>query len=354
MDDEIQETVESILGKGVKVVDCEKKSSIREEEVLLINGCPIPLEGEDGAAIRDALIHGNVPNCDLLNQILIRAGILKSPVRLETSLSVKSSVVTREEVTVAKGGHIVDERTRETKEDNYYTSSTSEVWEPVGYEPLPHNKKRGGIKIIEGGGYPKSGSNSSTCKSSCSSSCSSSSCNQTQPSTSTDSAFFPSDTHQHSSSGNYGNSSNVRMPPNRTSSSTSADSANSFSDFLPPHVNASSSPFIPNCTRNPNIPNMNDSNGRKTSSSSTSTTTKTVLDSYGNEITKNHTTVEKCRNDHHFNYNDNNNSRKQNGGERTNVGCPNHEMVNGFTKIRLDDFSSGAEKNVRKHKNNNF
>ncbi|XP_069683161.1 uncharacterized protein [Periplaneta americana] len=131
MDDEIQETVESILGKGVKVVDCEKKSCVREEEILLVNGCPIALEGEDGAAIRDALLHGTVPHCDLLNQILIRAGILRAPVRLETSLSVKSSVVTREEVTVARGGQVVDERSRETKEDNYYTSHTSEVWEPV-------------------------------------------------------------------------------------------------------------------------------------------------------------------------------------------------------------------------------
>lgn len=131
MDDEIQETVESILGKGVKVVDCEKKSCVREEEVLLVNGCPITLEGEDGAAIREALLHGTVPHCDLLNQILIRAGILRAPVRLETSLSVKSSVVTREEVTVARGGQVVDERSRETKEDNYYTSHTSEVWEPV-------------------------------------------------------------------------------------------------------------------------------------------------------------------------------------------------------------------------------
>lgn len=131
MDDEIQETVESILGKGVKVVDCEKTSCVKEEEVLLVNGCPIKLDGEEGAAIKQALLHGAVPHCDLLNQILVRAGILRAPVRLETSLSVKSSVVTREEVTVARGGKVLDERSRETKEDNYYTSSTSEVWEPI-------------------------------------------------------------------------------------------------------------------------------------------------------------------------------------------------------------------------------
>lgn len=131
MDDEIQETVESLLGKGVKIVDCEKKSSIKEEEVLMINGCPIELEGEDGAAIREALLRGNIPDCDILNQILVRAGILKVPVRLETSLSVKSTVSTREEVTVAKGGHVIDERCRETKENSFYSSASNEVWEPV-------------------------------------------------------------------------------------------------------------------------------------------------------------------------------------------------------------------------------
>lgn len=78
MDDhEIQSTVESILGPGVKVVDCEKKSSVQEEEVLLINGVPIALEGPDGIAIREAMLTGQIPPCDLLNQILVRAGILR-------------------------------------------------------------------------------------------------------------------------------------------------------------------------------------------------------------------------------------------------------------------------------------
>jgi len=99
--------------------------------VLLVNGVPVSLDGDDGAAIKRALLRGDVPDCDLLNQILVRAGILRAPVHLETNLSVKSTVVTREEVTVARAGRVVDERSRETKEDNYYTSATSEVWEPV-------------------------------------------------------------------------------------------------------------------------------------------------------------------------------------------------------------------------------
>lgn len=157
MDDEIQETVESILGKGAVVVDCEKKSSVKEEEVLLVNGVPVSLDGDDGAAIKRALLRGDVPDCDLLNQILVRAGILRAPVHLETNLSVKSTVVTREEVTVARAGRVVDERSRETKEDNYYTSATSEVWEPVTVvngPPAAANKRRAATEATANSAAP--------------------------------------------------------------------------------------------------------------------------------------------------------------------------------------------------------
>lgn len=77
------------------------------------------------------------PHCYLVNW----RGFKRAPVRLETSLSVKSSIVTKEEVTVARGGKVVDERSRETKENNYYASSTSEIWEPVGIIHRPRNIK---------------------------------------------------------------------------------------------------------------------------------------------------------------------------------------------------------------------
>lgn len=135
-DDEILKTVESMLGKNVEIVDCEKTSSVREEEVLLINGIPIQLDEEDSIAIKKALITGEVPPCDLLNQLLFRAGIMRKPVHLETSLSVKSTIVTTEEVTIARDGCILDERSTETKEDNFYTSSSSEVWDPIKVVPV--------------------------------------------------------------------------------------------------------------------------------------------------------------------------------------------------------------------------
>lgn len=209
-DSEIQETVESILGKGVKVVDCEKKSCVKEEEVLLVNGVPIKLEGEDGAAIREALLNGTVPHCDLLNQILVRAGILKAPVRLETSLSVKSSVVTREEVSVSRGGQVVDERSRETKEDNFYTSTTSEVWEPVGLVPNATRTKIDSSTSTSG--FPQDYSSSSA----------SSSRPNSDASTSAESPLFTSSSH-------------VWKTPTRSSSSSEPRKSESASTTCSSH-----------------------------------------------------------------------------------------------------------------------
>lgn len=135
-DEEILKTVQSMLGKNVEIVDCEKTSSVREEEVLLINGIPIQLNENDSIAIKKALITGEVPPCDLLNQLLFRAGIMRQAVHLETSLSVKSSIVTTEEVTIARDGQILDERSTETKEDNFYTSSSTEIWDPIKIVPV--------------------------------------------------------------------------------------------------------------------------------------------------------------------------------------------------------------------------
>ncbi|XP_058442702.1 ras-GEF domain-containing family member 1B-like isoform X3 [Malaya genurostris] len=132
MDDEILKTVESMLGTNIQVVDCEKTQTIKEEEVLLINGVPVTLEGTDGNAIKKALIAGEIPSCEMLNQLLFRAGVLRQPVQLETSLSVKTSTVTTEDITIARNGRVLDERSCETKENNYYTSTSSEIWEPVG------------------------------------------------------------------------------------------------------------------------------------------------------------------------------------------------------------------------------
>ena len=42
--------VQEMLGPGQEVVSVEKNVSVKEEEVLLVNGTPITLEGEEGQA----------------------------------------------------------------------------------------------------------------------------------------------------------------------------------------------------------------------------------------------------------------------------------------------------------------
>jgi len=128
-DIEIQEKVESLAGKGTRVLDCEKSTHFQTEEVLLVNGYPVPLQGEDGRRIKQALMTGQVPPCDLLNEILIRAGILKSPVELETTVSTKSTTKTTELLTLRdRHGTLLDERMKEVEEDNEFESKTTEVW----------------------------------------------------------------------------------------------------------------------------------------------------------------------------------------------------------------------------------
>jgi hypothetical protein len=91
----------------------------------------VTLQGSEAIAIKKALSNNEIPSGDLLNALLYKAGILNKAVCLETSLSVKTSLVKTEEITVARDGQVLDERCFETKEDNYYTSASSEIWKPV-------------------------------------------------------------------------------------------------------------------------------------------------------------------------------------------------------------------------------
>lgn len=128
-DVEIQEKVESLVGKGTRVVDCEKSTSFQTEEVLLVNGFPVPLVGEQGARIKAALLSGQVPPGDLLNEILMKAGILKNPVELEATCNVKTTTKTTEVMTLRDGsGTLLDERMKEVEEDNEFQSTSKEVW----------------------------------------------------------------------------------------------------------------------------------------------------------------------------------------------------------------------------------
>lgn len=139
-DDQILKTIESMLGKNIEIVDCERTETVREEEILLINGIPVKLNGRDGDEIKKALVTGQVPSCDLINKLLFSAGIIKKSVRLETTLNVKSTTVSNEEVKIEKNGKLLNEKSSETKEDNFYTSSCTEIWEPIKIVPKPKPK----------------------------------------------------------------------------------------------------------------------------------------------------------------------------------------------------------------------
>lgn len=126
--------VESLFGKDVKIVDCETSSSVQQEEVLLINGVPVKLDGlpaDDASAIKSALLDGQMPAVEHLNQLLFRAGLAQQPIEVETSLTVKSSLTTTEEVLVSRNGQVLDERTVETKEHFNHQSHQKEIWQPI-------------------------------------------------------------------------------------------------------------------------------------------------------------------------------------------------------------------------------
>jgi len=123
--------VHDMLGPGQKVVSVEKNVCIREEEVLLVNGTPITLEGEEGQAIKDCLLKGSIPNQDLINHLLMKAGLLLKPVKVSTELNVKNSTTHSENVYLHKNGEILDENCKEKKEVNEYSSKVEEEWLPV-------------------------------------------------------------------------------------------------------------------------------------------------------------------------------------------------------------------------------
>ncbi|KAH8266243.1 hypothetical protein KR038_000246 [Drosophila bunnanda] len=134
MDEDILNAVESMFGKDVKIVDCETSTSLQQEEVLLVNGVPVKLDGlpaDDASAIKAALLEGQMPSVEHLNQLLFRAGLAQQPIEVETSLTVKSSLTTTEEVLVSRNGQILDERTVETKENFNHQSHQKEIWHPI-------------------------------------------------------------------------------------------------------------------------------------------------------------------------------------------------------------------------------
>ena len=102
--------------------------------MLLVNGTPITLEGEEGLAIKECLLKGAIPNQDLINHLLIKAGLLLKPVKVSTELTVKDTRTKTENVILHRNGTILDEKSRAGQETQVYSSTTEEDWLPVSPE----------------------------------------------------------------------------------------------------------------------------------------------------------------------------------------------------------------------------
>jgi hypothetical protein len=137
------QAVKEMLGPGQEIVSVEKNVCVREEEVLLVNGTPITLEGEEGRAIKDCLLKGSIPNQDLINHLLLKAGLLRQPVKVQTSLNVKSSNTQAENIFLHKNGTILDENCSQRTEVKEYTSKADETWVPAPASNLSSSEDEG-------------------------------------------------------------------------------------------------------------------------------------------------------------------------------------------------------------------
>jgi hypothetical protein len=90
--------VQEFLGPDRKIIGVDKKVTIRETEVIMVNGTPIALEGEEGEAIKECLLRGSMPAQDLLNHLLLKAGLLVAPKRqiVQADVKVNTAVTTTE------------------------------------------------------------------------------------------------------------------------------------------------------------------------------------------------------------------------------------------------------------------
>ena len=94
----VDRVVQEFLGPDRKIVGVDKKVTVRETEVIMVNGTPIALEGEEGEAIRDCLLRGSMPEQDLLKHLLLKAGLIVPPKRqlVQADVKVNTAVTTTE------------------------------------------------------------------------------------------------------------------------------------------------------------------------------------------------------------------------------------------------------------------
>ena len=79
----------------------KKKVVVQESEVIMVNGNPITLTGEEGDRIKACLLSGKLTEYpQLLNQLLAKAGLLITSDTISAETEVRSSLTTRHSVKV--------------------------------------------------------------------------------------------------------------------------------------------------------------------------------------------------------------------------------------------------------------
>ena len=128
-----QEAVDQLFGAGrAKVVDAVTSTRVTEREIILVNGVPVQLVGEDGEALKEALLAGKLPDQSILNRVLasVLGGELKGVSKLESTFTMTSKTTTKDTMTVHHNGKIVDERTAETRSQTQLTGHSEDTFPP--------------------------------------------------------------------------------------------------------------------------------------------------------------------------------------------------------------------------------
>ncbi|KAK8727697.1 hypothetical protein OTU49_017477, partial [Cherax quadricarinatus] len=129
-----QEAVDQLFGAGrARVVDAVTSTKVTEREMILVNGVPVQLVGEDGEALKAALLAGRLPDQALVNRVLasVLGAELRGVTKVESNLTMTSRVTTRDTLTVHQNGRIVDERSTESHLDTSLHGTCADTLPPI-------------------------------------------------------------------------------------------------------------------------------------------------------------------------------------------------------------------------------
>ncbi|XP_071544724.1 ras-GEF domain-containing family member 1B-like isoform X9 [Panulirus ornatus] len=129
-----QEAVDQLFGAGrARVVDAVTSTKVTEQEVILVNGVPVQLVGEDGDALKAALLSGRLPDQALVNRVLasVLGAELRGVTKVESNLTMTSRVTTKDTLTVHQNGRVVDERSSETHLDTRLQGHCADTLPPL-------------------------------------------------------------------------------------------------------------------------------------------------------------------------------------------------------------------------------